>query len=644
MGHIPFQQLVWRESRPVRFLRGYRKPWVGWDTETCQGDVGLICASPEPIEQDHWEKIGRKHHEAYENQYYTDWIPNRDLVIYQPREVVNAHEILEAMFHPGFHGCWWNIKYDIECIIKQLPENTVRTLLLGQDAPLSPYLLSYIPGKKFTIRRGNETCHHFDFSHFYHTTLDYAAKNYLDDSKKNSEIDVSLIGQSWDHWTDKEKLIEYCIHDAYLTRKLGTLWIEWAKDFGIDASYPISPANVAGKHALKQGWPNYSQKLHKHVGKAAYAAYYAGRFEARIKGWHDQLYLSDIKSAYPSVMINLPDSSLPWERTSIERKAAQHNWGFVEADLSVSKEAEWSPIMERTSDGLVYSPVGYIGKKWITLDEYKVCKKDPNTKIDFVKAWLGPDDGSRPMAWVEDIYKERAKLKANDDPRELVLKIIMNSVYGKTIQKTELQQAVHLEEFDGNLSKNYDVIMIEGKPYKIKKDEYSIGPLFNPMYASTITARCRCQLWEIMQQYDTAIVMTDGLLTTEPLDSSIYGNKLGDWEKAGEGEGIIIGNGMYQLVDKEPKTRGFGVAQRFWNWIDALKEIAADATELLVDYRRPLHPGEVMRSNTYDLTDIGAFKDMPRRINLNADRKRDFPKVTAGEMLKDNFIGRCITK
>lgn len=629
-------QLKWQRSKPSYVYQSKERAWVGWDTETVEGDIGLISRDAQPLSEMDEETRG-----VITKRFggeLSDWKK------WKPRKVVNSDTILQQMFHPGYHGVWWNLRYDIECILKQLPENLIRALLLGQTIQYKGYKLDYIPGKKFTITKGNHKAHHFDFADFYHTSLENAAKTFLDDEKKKESFTRRELGESWDIWQDKkEEIIEYCKHDAYLTRKLAQLWAEWAKEFGIDASYPISPANVAGRHALRQGFPDYSETQHKTVGKAAWQAYYGGRFEARKKGWFDELWGIDLKSAYPAEIVDLPPADCSWQRTHDESKALEYPWGFVRCKIRVDYDADWSPVMHRKEDGLVFGPVGPLGKKWITLDEYEICKKHEKTSVDFIKAWVGTDNGERPLEWVGDLYEERAKLKENNDPREIVIKLAMNSVYGKTLQRNPINDATKLEDWNGEMKAGSKVILVNGEPYEIRKDEYKIGPVFNPMYAATITARTRCRLWEMMQKYETAIVMTDGILIEEKPDAQDLGSELGDWEIDAHGEGVIIGNGLYQVGDKRSKRRGFNVPERFKGWIHALEEADDKAERIVINQRRPLHPGEVLTRNDYDLTDVGAFVDMQKSVHFNHDRKREFPDVTAEGLLEDNYEGRCIS-
>ena len=68
--------------------------------------------------------------------------------------------------------------------------------------------------------------------------------------------------------------------------------------------------------------------------------------------------------------------------------------------------------------------------------------------------------------FIESIYKKRMQFKNDDNPLQLPLKVILNSIYGKTAQRV------------GN----------------------KIGNLFSPVIASTITGMTRAMLYEFVQK------------------------------------------------------------------------------------------------------------------------------------------------
>lgn len=637
MGSFPsFDQLNWQQRQTAFAYSKDNKPWIGWDTETCEGQIGLAARDVQP-----WYQMDKQEQNCVQDYYESkntlpqDW-HEWDL------NGVEAGKIIQKMFHPKFHGVWWNMKFDVECILKHLPENKIKKLLACMEVEYKGFKLHYIPGKKFTIQRGKHQAHHFDIASFYMTGLDYAAEMFLERSKKDLPFSRKELGSDWSIWAEhKERIIRYCYQDSELTRQLAKYWVDWADNFGVDASYPISPANVAGKHALKQNYPTYSEAFHRTVGKRAWKSYYGGRFEARKKGTFDQLYNYDIKSAYPSEMVEMPSTDqLTWVKKD-NNECLDFDLGFVKGDFRVSDQADWAPIMSRQSDGLVFAPCGTHRNKWITLSEYRRCLEHEYTECQMETSIVANDDGSRPFDWIRDIYAKRVELKKNDDPRELILKIIINSVYGKTLQKNPVESPVQVEKYQGHAG-NKQTIMIEGEPHVVERKEYDIGPLFNPVYGSITTARTRCQCWDMMQKYDTVMVMTDGILTTEKAESSDLGTELGDWELDAKGRGLIIGNGLYQLEDKRPKRRGFVLPDEFDTWFTAFENADHSQEALRIVQRRPIHPGEALTQKTWDLSEVGAFRDVPKNIHLNNDRKRDFPDVTVGEMLEDNFEGDLI--
>jgi hypothetical protein len=150
-----------------------------------------------------------------------------------------------------------------------------------------------------------------------------------------------------------------------------------------------------------------------------------------------------------------------------------------------------------------------------------------NWRIELLEGWeFIPDPAQpKPFAFLREFYFERQKIPKTDS-RNQVIKLIINSSYGKTAQ---------------------------GIGSEIPKDACI-------WYAAATTAGTRAQLMRAMILKPHAIVaaMTDGIISTEPLVLPITKN-LGDWE-ADEISGVImVKSGIYDYIEKGdhmPKARG----------------------------------------------------------------------------------------
>lgn len=610
-------------------------------------------------------------------------------------------EMLDSLYDPSTRGAFFNLRYDIECILKGISRDALETLLSEGECQAFGYVMRYIPKKVFSLKPGElwasrkaKASHHYDMAHFFNSSLDKAAKLYLNDSKQGlTKPQVRELGQSraaWDQYP-RETIEEYCLHDASLTERLASLWDQMAGKLELDFSHPISPAYISGLYAQAQGWPYYSEQTHMTVGKAAWLAYAGGRFESRVKGY-GSYHGADITSAYPGMMEQLPNPDTTWLRVTDETRFASLEsdsfWGFVRAKVKVSPSLEWGPLPVHQRVGPIIYPVGNLGSRWMTLKEYQTFSQEPDIKLGFEEAYLAYDDGARPLRWIGRVFHDRQKLRRtcqdcgqvaehaithskpcpdcgckNCDPREYVLKVIMNAIYGKTMQKTPKEYIWRLPREEDDLVKLSLRGMVrrnsEGLPEVRDVRRWDMGGLFNPIWGATITAWTRLKLWEAVKQFDIAAVATDGILSREPIPRSFGSDikKLGTWEVDKEPKnGVIVGNGLYQMEGEKPKRRGFGEPMAGFEWLKALRDPNAgfekgycDVCEkhhcgvhLEIADERPLHPGEILKSRKYVQDDIGLFVPVKRVIDLNADEKRRFPKVTAVTLLEKQVIGMPI--
>jgi hypothetical protein len=153
-------------------------------------------------------------------------------------------------------------------------------------------------------------------------------------------------------------------------------------------------------------------------------------------------------------------------------------------------------------------------------------------EIEGAWIWERNENATFPLVLIERLYEQRRKIKNEAEktgiynPMEMVLKLIINSVYGKFAQ-------------------------FVGERGKVPKTA-------NPYYAAAITGYGRRRLCEAALVDPHAIVFfaTDGIVSTQPLHGfdgglsrvKIEGKDvitLGDWEYAKANGGLFVGSGIY---------------------------------------------------------------------------------------------------
>lgn len=167
------------------------------------------------------------------------------------------------------------------------------------------------------------------------------------------------------------------------------------------------------------------------------------------------------------------------------------------------------------------------------------------------------------------------------------IKIILNSIYGKTGQSVE----------------------------------HKIGNLFNPVIFAFITGFTHAQLYNFVRkndiERDVVFFATDSICTAKKLN--VNSTKLGDFSFDNEAKDVfVLQNGFYRFNGKW-KQRGLGKLNG--KDIEHLETFEKDGR---LYYRFKVLRNNRLRSSIIQnmISKIGIIKEETKEVNLNADRKR----------------------
>ena len=327
---------------------------------------------------------------------------------------------------------------------------------------------------------------------------------------------------------------------------------------------------------------HHEVKDHKNVTPdpvflAARHAYSGGHIEVFQMGFHDGcIYHYDVNSAYPDQFRNLP--SLAAGRWISGTGTPPDGFTLVRVAYECNDGCSFYPLFYREEDGTIFYPRR--GQGWYWYAEFEAAREFAGrfgaVRFDVIE-WhhFQPHGaGVYPFRWVEDYYAERqrrtadAKRRGVEDGPEKIIKLGLNSLYGKTAQQVGAR-----ENEDG---------------------ETVAPPYFQLEWSGYVTAGCRAKLMQAAIQNPTAIIgmATDGLFSTEALDLDCPREKiLGAWEFQQHDGMTMVMPGVYWLHEagQKPKhySRGFDKAQmsdaefihRAWKW--RLDSVPIDITRLI---------------------------------------------------------------
>lgn len=288
------------------------------------------------------------------------------------------------------------------------------------------------------------------------------------------------------------------------------------------------PGYLAVSMFKRNGVPKskeYLPKLPLPLLQGARDAYYGGRFETASVGPIDgPVYQYDINSAYPWALTQLPclihgtwrqgdsDSLFTLKRIRFEARADSYSrvsyYGF--------------PVRDKA--GSIAFPRNGTGWYWQCEIDAAIHQKVTKT----FESWTYERHcDCVPFSWVPKVYEERIAL--GKAARGLILKLGLNSLYGKTVQSI-------------------------GRPAYAQ-----------PVWGSLITALVRAKLYNAVHAAGCSstvcgarvhMLATDAVFVTSPVDLPIS-KALGDWDLETHDSLFIIQPGVYLMGDdKAPKTRG----------------------------------------------------------------------------------------
>jgi len=487
-------------------------------------------------------------------------------------------------------------------ILKTLPKQVLESYKRGGSLNFrfNGFRIKYIPSKSLTIQKNHHSTVFFDIAQFYHVSLVNA---YQDNIRKLSESYLKMktkrsVFSDYFFKRNKTTIREYCIDDCKLTKELSQHWIDiFSKAFELIPNRMLSPGYLAEKVLLNQNIhiPRFSE-IPYDIQELAYNAYFGGRFELIKRGNIGKAHLYDINSAYPYAITKIPDLTKGhWFRHDKILDDSLLGFFKIECDIPDSKLIAPFPFRKGK---MIFLPSGKF-ITFVTLEELRACKDTFYNILDSYQ-YLDRNPTYPYRNFIENLYCKRLELKKQNSPLQLPIKIILNSIYGKTGE------------------------IVRGR----------IGNLFNPVIFAFITGHARAQLYSFVQRHglerDVVAFATDSICTTKPLE--IDSDLLGEFSRKSTDNAFYVQNGFYRF-GKHFAQRGLGRLKG--KEIENFETVEKDG-KLIMKCRvlRSKRLRSSILSNTPE--NIGKFSVIELEIDLNADRKR----LWLGELssMKDKTI------
>jgi hypothetical protein len=277
------------------------------------------------------------------------------------------------------------------------------------------------------------------------------------------------------------------------------------------------------------------------IADATRYAYFGGRIESGYMGRYvGDIYNYDINSAYPYAASFLPDMSkgewFHYHEIDTDHALRLSEYTMYRIQWYFHEPRLYYPLPFRTGAGAVIFP--QIGERWVMAPELRSAVKSmrKHDRIYIREAWeFVPFNSSSPFAAINTLYAERQRMLVDKDAAEKILKLALNSIYGKLCQKLGWNEK-------------------EGK-----------SPRFHFLFfAAWITSFTRARIYDAVQHDPDAVISinTDGIVTTRPLPLDVSETKaFGKWSLERNDEIVQLQSGVYWIrtgTKWKERARGLG--------------------------------------------------------------------------------------
>jgi len=448
--------------------------------------------------------------------------------------------------------------YDVEMILRDLgasrdPNSAMHRLITKKKVYWGNYAILYIPHKLFYIRRMNRK-----------RNRNLKSERGKGDSRRIFDIagffgnvGFKTVTEKWQVATPEEQqflermklarpefgpITQETLDYNLLEGKLGIrvfkkIRSEWI-GLGLKVTSPHGAGSLASAMYAKNQLDSFMELQQVVPSNPFLRGYIGGRFDYSRQEEFPIAYEADINSAYPHIMRGLyclTHCRIEWTNQYIPD---QHSLWLCRWTPTNQR---WALFPYRSGKKIRYHKNG-IG--WYYGAEVAAALRlDPSLEILEGYRFI-PECDHKPFGWIEEYYYRRQELKSTQPFTAEVLKIGMNSGYGK------------LAQTKGHVPKYQNLI-----------------------WAGMITSGTRAMLLDAIYQSPENViaVSTDSVTSTIPLNLDYDEIRLGAWKQKRLENYLLLGNGFAYSTTRDSKGnllkdthRGFLDSE--WDWDKAKQE------------------------------------------------------------------------
>jgi hypothetical protein len=425
------------------------------------------------------------------------------------------------------HNYFFRIDYDLNMLFSKVELNqTVIDFFNGVEIKLYNYKLQYFRHKIFRIKKGKQSVKFFDVSNFFKASFIKTLEILKIDLTETEEEILKEFKIKRSEFSKEEikQIINYnkieCQLGIKIVQKIYSLLPAELKNYSLYGSSAIAQNFLTQKEIHKKNsFGFYNDEVFE-------SAYFGGRMECFKIGTFGKSNKYDINSAYPYIIKDLRKIKGMENKKYKNQKVKKQNLYLLEFEIMERDLIGLLPIRLK-SGYLVFPAIGkgwYYGTEVLELISYSKKYLIEYKISEFIEITLGEKIFNENE--IENLFEKRNELKKQNDLRNYIYKILLNSIYGKFAQQIGARK------------------------------------FLNFYYAGFITSSTRAMLLNAVIDYAKEVIFfaTDGILINKNLHVNVSYD-LGKWEKIKIKKSVVLMSGVYKCIDEKNKIhlgeRGF---------------------------------------------------------------------------------------
>lgn len=441
------------------------------------------------------------------------------------------------------------------------------------------------------------------------------------------------------------ELIDYNIRDSEISCKFMSFLYQGFIDLGATPKMTIASTSMSlfkNRYLKDVYWRHETEDI-----KEIFNAYYGGRTEAFKRGTIKDVNYYDINSLYPYEM------KKRYPNPNTIRKTYQNTLFYIETFEGVSDVEIYCPFMKIPllpvrHDGKLIFPTGSF-RGWYSHLELREAMKLGYVITRTHKTFYFKETCRPFKDYVDDLYNLRRKYQKEESAMQMVVKLCMNSLYGKFGQKFEDRDNwIPFNYNKKELNKLKDIDRI-GEFIRVKETTEP-SSFCIPIWAVYVTAYARIELYNLLKDNDPIYCDTDSIITKKELPTSTV---LGKLKKEKEIDyGIIVKPKMYAMKDRfndeDVKIKGLGTSLtilEFENLLENPKAVYKKFIKFKESVIRKMLPNEIIEmTKHFDLEDskrVWKNKFNPNNLETSVPIELKNNKIINKVERSCHSIGKC---